>query len=172
MRTYFSKVVFGLAVTLVTLTMAGIAEAQPRVARGRVYTKGDVDRIIKRVEDSTDKFKKEFDKALDRSRLNNTNREDQLNQYAKDLEHAIFANSSTARTSGLITKNKSAPACPWLLKLTSRCATGAWARKSKVAGMDCATTSTRWPAFTIFRRWARLRIELIRRYNFPSQVTL
>lgn len=88
MRTYFSKVVFGLAVTLITLTMAGIAEAQPRVARGRVYTKGDVDRIIKRVEDSTDKFKKEFDKALDRSRLNNTNREDQLNQYAKDLEHA------------------------------------------------------------------------------------
>ena len=88
MTTYFSKVVFGLAVTLVTLTIAGIAEAQPRVARGRVYTKGDVDRIIKRVEDSTDKFKKEFDKALDRSRLNNTNREDQLNQYAKDLEHA------------------------------------------------------------------------------------
>jgi hypothetical protein len=47
-----------------------------------------VDRIIKHVEDSTDKFKKEFDKALDHSRLNNTNREDQLNQYAKELEHA------------------------------------------------------------------------------------
>jgi len=68
--------------------VAGFVQAQPRAARGRVYTKADVDRIIKRVEDSTDKFKKEFDKALDRSRLNNTNREDELNNYAKDLEHA------------------------------------------------------------------------------------
>lgn len=88
MRTYFSKFVFGLAAGLAALTIASVAAAQPRVTRGRVYTKSDVDRIIKRVEDSTDKFKKEFDKALDRSRLNNTNREDQLNQYAKDLEHA------------------------------------------------------------------------------------
>jgi hypothetical protein len=88
MRTYFSKLTFAFAATLGLLTIASIAPAQPRVARGRVYTKGDVDRIIKRVEDSTDKFKKEFDKALDRSRLNNTNREDQLNQDAKDLEHA------------------------------------------------------------------------------------
>jgi hypothetical protein len=88
MRTYFSKFTIAFAATLGLLTIASIAQAQPRVARGRVYTKGDVDRIIKRVEDSTDKFKKEFDKALDRSRLNNTNREDQLNQDAKDLEHA------------------------------------------------------------------------------------
>src|SRR6185295_3615987 len=72
------------AVLLCSLTLA----AQPRAARGRLYTKAEVERIIKRVEDSSDKFKKEFDKALDRSRLNNTNREDQLNQYAKDLEHA------------------------------------------------------------------------------------
>ena len=88
MRSYFYKLVFVFASGLIMTTMAGIAGAQPRAARGRVYTKGDVDRIIKRVEDSTDKFKKEFDKALDRSRLNGTNREDQLNQYAKDLEHA------------------------------------------------------------------------------------
>ena len=79
---------FGLATAFTVLLVAGFAQAQPRVARGRVYTKADVDRIIKRVEDSTDKFKKEFDKALDHSRLNNTNREDQLNEYANDLEHA------------------------------------------------------------------------------------
>ena len=88
MRTYFSKFVFVFTATLGLLTIAGMSQAQPRVARGRVYTKGDVDRIIKRVEDSSDKFKKEFDKALDHSRLNGTNREDQLNQDAKDLEHA------------------------------------------------------------------------------------
>jgi hypothetical protein len=71
---------------LLLLTMTSVA--QPRIARGRVYTKAEVERIIRRVEDRSDKFKKEFDKALDRSRLNNTNREDQLNQYAKDLEKA------------------------------------------------------------------------------------
>jgi hypothetical protein len=79
---------FALATAFIVLLGAGLAQSQPRVARGRVYTKADVDRIIKRVEDSTDKFKKEFDKALDHSRLNNTNREDQLNDYAKDFEHA------------------------------------------------------------------------------------
>lgn len=77
-----------LGAAAIALLCASVVDAQPRVARGRVYTKADVDRIIKRVEDSTDKFKKEFDKALDRSRLNNTNREDQLNEYAKELEHA------------------------------------------------------------------------------------
>src|ERR1044071_1236803 len=85
MKSYFR---FALATAFTVLLVAGFAQAQPRVARGRVYTKAEVDRIIKRVEDSSDKFKKEFDKALDRSRLNNTNREDQLNDYAKDLEHA------------------------------------------------------------------------------------
>jgi hypothetical protein len=70
------------------LFLAANAAAQPREARGRLYTKADVDRLIKRVETSSDKFRKEFDKALDRSRLNNTNREDRLNQYAKDFEHA------------------------------------------------------------------------------------
>jgi hypothetical protein len=88
MKSYVAKFSFAIAATLTLLLMTASASAQPRVARGRIYTKADVDRIIKRVEDSSDKFKKEFDKALDRSRLNNTNREDQLNDYAKDLEHA------------------------------------------------------------------------------------
>ena len=88
MRTYFAKFAFVAAAGVVLLATINISQAQPRTARGRVYTKGDVDRIIKRVEDRSDKFKKEFDKALDRSRLNNTRREDQLNDYAKDLEKA------------------------------------------------------------------------------------
>jgi hypothetical protein len=85
MKSYFRIV---LATVFSLLLVSAFVQAQPRAARGRVYTKADVDRIIKRVEDSTDKFKKEFDKALDHSRLNNTNREDQLNEYAKDFEHA------------------------------------------------------------------------------------
>jgi hypothetical protein len=85
MKSYFR---LALATAFTLLLVSTFVQAQPRVARGRVYTKADVDRIIKRVEDSTDKFKKEFDKALDHSRLNNSNREDQLNDYAKDLERA------------------------------------------------------------------------------------
>lgn len=88
MKRHISKFAFTLAATFAVLLPAGIGQAQPRAARGRDYTKADVERIIKRVEDRSDKFKKEFDRALDRSRLNNTNREDQLNQYAKDLEKA------------------------------------------------------------------------------------
>jgi hypothetical protein len=84
----FSKTVFLALAAMTVLTLSLIANAQPRAARGRIYTKADVERIIKRVEDRTDKFKKEFDKALDHSRLNSSNREDQLNNYAKDLEHA------------------------------------------------------------------------------------
>jgi len=86
MKTCFFK--FALALAAAFLLIPAIGQAQPRVARGRLYTKADVDRIIKRVEDRSDKFKKEFDKALDRSRLNNTRREDQLNDYADDLEKA------------------------------------------------------------------------------------
>lgn len=86
MKSYVSR--FALALAAALLLFPAITQAQPRVARGRVYTKADVDRIIKRVEDRSDKFEKEFDRALDRSRLNNTRREDQLNDYAEDLEKA------------------------------------------------------------------------------------
>src|SRR5918992_454686 len=88
MKICLLKLTAKLSVFAVLLFLALNVAAQPREARGRLYTKADVDRIIKRVETSSDKFKKEFDKSLDRSRLNNTNREDRLNQYAKDLEHA------------------------------------------------------------------------------------
>ena len=86
MKTHFSRFVLALAAAF--LLVPAVTQAQPRAARGRLYTKADVDRIIKRVEDRSDKFEKEFDKALDRSRLNNTRREDQLNDYADDLEKA------------------------------------------------------------------------------------
>lgn len=53
------------------------------------YTKAEVDRIINRVETRSDIFVKSFDRALDHSRLNGSNREDYLNKRAKDLEKAL-----------------------------------------------------------------------------------
>lgn len=70
------------------LVLAGISNAQqPDWVRGR-NTRGSVDKIIKRVENRTDRFVKQFDHALDHSRLDGSRREDNLNQSAKNLEHA------------------------------------------------------------------------------------
>jgi hypothetical protein len=71
------------------LMICDSGQAQGRRARRRTYTKAEVDRIIYRVETRSDEFKKQFDKALDRSVLDKTGREDELNRYAKDLEKAL-----------------------------------------------------------------------------------
>lgn len=67
---------------------ATIAEAQGRY-RGRFYTKADVDRIIKRVEERSDAFRKAVDQRLDRSRLDDTKAEDRINRQVKQLEEAL-----------------------------------------------------------------------------------
>src|SRR5687768_9298615 len=84
-RTAF--IAIGAVFALLILTVP--AEAQRRRLRPRVYSKIDVHNIIKRVETRSDSFIKQFDRALDRSRLDGTNREDRLNEYARNLERAL-----------------------------------------------------------------------------------
>ena len=73
--------------------LAPAAEAQrrraPRTPRARGYTKAEVDAVIRRVETRSDEFIKLFDKALDRSGLDGSEREDRLNERAKNLERAL-----------------------------------------------------------------------------------
>lgn len=57
--------------------------------RGNRYSKADVDRIIKRVEESSDRFTKAFDRNLDRSRLDGSSLEDRLNRQVKQLEKEL-----------------------------------------------------------------------------------
>ena len=57
--------------------------------RGNFYTKADVERIIKRVEERSDAFRRVVDRSLDRSAINGTNREDNINEQIKELETAI-----------------------------------------------------------------------------------
>jgi len=57
--------------------------------KGSFYTKADVERIIRRVEERSDAFRKVVDRSLDRSALNGTNREDNINEQIKELENAI-----------------------------------------------------------------------------------
>lgn len=77
------------AVALFMVAGASInAEAQ-RGHRRRGYTKSQVEQIIRRVENQTDRFVRSFDRSLDQSRADGTRREDTLNQRARDLENAV-----------------------------------------------------------------------------------
>lgn len=55
----------------------------------RRYKRVDVDSTIRRCERSTDQFVHVFDNQLDKSPLNDTEREDKLNEKARDLENAM-----------------------------------------------------------------------------------
>ncbi len=76
------------AVTLLMTTMAAAVSAQG-THKGNFYTKADVERIIKRVEERSDAFRNVIDRSLDRGALDGTSREDNINQQVKELETAI-----------------------------------------------------------------------------------
>jgi hypothetical protein len=63
--------------------------AQRRGPRGRIWTKAEVNQLIKNAENRSDVFVKLLDKALDNSVLDGTRREDRLNERVKDLEKAL-----------------------------------------------------------------------------------
>lgn len=69
-----------------TITFSAKAQG---TARGEYYTKADVERIINRVEERSNAFRKTVDKTLDRSALDGTRREDNINEQIKELENAI-----------------------------------------------------------------------------------
>lgn len=85
MKTIISRSFVTLAV-LALLVPASLAQGR---ARGRHYNKTEVERIIKRVETRSDEFKDAVDKNLDRSRLDGTRREDNINEQVKQLERAL-----------------------------------------------------------------------------------
>ena len=60
------------------------------VAVQRAYRVNDsqVETLLRRVETKSDTFRTSLDRALDRSRLDNTNREDNINEFVKDFENS------------------------------------------------------------------------------------
>ena len=84
---FITSLLFFAAIFVVTVSTVAKTNAQEWKRPNRI-SKGDVDRIIRNVENRTDVFVKQFDNALDNSRLNGTRREDNLNQRARDLESA------------------------------------------------------------------------------------
>lgn len=75
----------GLVFVIACLGFATRAHAQ---VVGQPYRLSDkeVERILHRMEDQANKFRHSLDAALDRSRLNGTNREDDINAFIKNFD--------------------------------------------------------------------------------------
>ncbi|HZI19221.1 MAG TPA: hypothetical protein VEY09_11545 [Pyrinomonadaceae bacterium] len=78
------SVSLALALAMISL---GVISAQ---AQTRAYRMNDrqVDNLIRRVEQSSDRFRSSFAAAMDNSRWNGTSTEDQLNNYIQNFENA------------------------------------------------------------------------------------
>lgn len=88
MKFYSLKSAVALSVVIALVAIAAVnVSAQGRYT-GK-YSKRDVNNIIKKVEESSDKFRTEFDRQLDNSNLNGTREEDRLNRIVANYEAAI-----------------------------------------------------------------------------------
>lgn len=76
-----------LAFLFVITCLAVAAPAQAQVV-GQPYRLSDkeVERILHRIENQANNFRRSLDSALDRSRLNGTNREDDINSFIKNFD--------------------------------------------------------------------------------------
>jgi archaellum component FlaC len=78
-----SRIAFWIAFICIVATTR--AEGQVLGQPYRIADK-DVERLIKRIENQTISFRKSLDSALDRSRVNGTRREDDINAFIKGFE--------------------------------------------------------------------------------------
>jgi hypothetical protein len=74
-----------LALTSIGTTFSASAQYQRRAYR---MTDRQIDALIRRVENSTDRFRASADFALDRSRYNGTASEDEINRFIQSFEQA------------------------------------------------------------------------------------
>ena len=90
MRKNSSKVIMASIALFMLAVMSVPAKAQYGGRyRGRGYTKAQVEQVIRRLENQSDRFVRSFDRSLDNSRVDGTMREDNLNRRARDLENAL-----------------------------------------------------------------------------------
>lgn len=88
MSNMIRRSIIGLGVFTLIFSLAAPSFAQGRY-RGRRYSKAEVERMIKRVEERSDSFRKHVDESLDNGRLDGTRTEDRINEQVKELENAI-----------------------------------------------------------------------------------
>lgn len=69
------------------LCASGSSSAQGRFVNR--YSKRDVSSIISRMETASDRFRRDFDRAMDNSNLNGTAAEDRFNNIVRDFENSV-----------------------------------------------------------------------------------
>lgn len=77
-----------IAVTIMTATALTVM-AQGTLRYQTRYSKAQVSSIISKLENSSDKFRRDFDRAMDNSRYNGTNAEDEYNGYVRGFENEL-----------------------------------------------------------------------------------
>ena len=84
MRTIYKTIGSALLLALINVgvTTSVLAQRQYR------DTDTNMRNLIRRVETRTDTFSRTLENSLDRSRLNNTAREDEINRLVTDFEYA------------------------------------------------------------------------------------
>ena len=78
--------IFSVALVFALAGLSLTAEAQRRPYRA---TDQQVRQLIRRIENRTDLFRSSLDAALDRSRIDNTRAEDDINRFVSDFEDAV-----------------------------------------------------------------------------------
>jgi predicted RNase H-like nuclease (RuvC/YqgF family) len=72
-----------LAVAGLTATSAGAVPQEPTRLSDE-----QVERLLERIEKAADKYRESLDDALDESRLDDSNREEEINRYVREFEDA------------------------------------------------------------------------------------
>ena len=80
-KAFFSSIVCGLMLASLSIV------ARSQDAPYRLNDK-QVQRVMKQLKKDSERFRKSLDSSLDKSRLNGTNREDDINRFVHDYEKA------------------------------------------------------------------------------------
>ncbi len=82
-------IVMAACIGLGLFVLPSATSAQGTLRYQNRYSKAQVSDIIARLESSSNKFRGDFDTAMDRSTLNGTSEEDRYNGLVKDYENAL-----------------------------------------------------------------------------------
>src|SRR5215217_1596244 len=77
--------VFVVSVLFVCSALLVSTSAAQEIGQPYRLSDKDVERIIRRIEQQSDRFRSSLDSALDKSRFNGSNREDDINSFIKDF---------------------------------------------------------------------------------------
>ncbi len=85
----FSTLLSVFCLVTMTFVLSSTADAQGQGRYANRYSKQDVGRIINKLEQSSNTFRAEFDRSMDRSNLNGTSSETRFNRTVADYENSL-----------------------------------------------------------------------------------